>query len=141
MIFEPRDWVWLHLRREGFPKQRQSKLSPRGDGPFRVLQRVNDNTYKLELPGEYNVSATFNVADLSPFLKEDDLDLRTNPSQVEGTDVCMNGDGDEQVRVSLGLVTRARAKRFKESLQTLVRVLGSMETLKAWTGLSKLATR
>ncbi|XP_071923187.1 uncharacterized protein [Coffea arabica] len=64
----PLPWVWLHLRKERFPKQRQSKLSPRGDGPFRVLQRVNDNAYKLELPGEYNVSATFNVADLSPFL-------------------------------------------------------------------------
>ena len=76
----------------------------------------------MELPGEYNVSATFNVADLSPFLNEEDPDLRTNPSQVEGTDdVCTIGDGDEQVRVPLGPVTRARAKRFKESLQALVR--------------------
>ncbi|XP_071928118.1 uncharacterized protein [Coffea arabica] len=54
MTFAPGDWVWLHLRKERFSKQRQSKLSPRGDGPFRVLQRINDNAYKLELPGEYN---------------------------------------------------------------------------------------
>ncbi|XP_027169493.1 uncharacterized protein LOC113769229 [Coffea eugenioides] len=50
MVFEPGDWVWLHLRKERFSKQRQSKLSPRGDGAFQVVQRVNDNAYKLELP-------------------------------------------------------------------------------------------
>nr|GEV95626.1 pentatricopeptide repeat-containing protein At2g37230 [Tanacetum cinerariifolium] len=38
------------------------KLKPRGDGPFRVLKKINDNAYKIELSGHYNVSATFNVA-------------------------------------------------------------------------------
>ena len=84
MIFEPGDWVWLHMRKERFPAQRLSKLLPRGDGPFQVLERINDNAYKLDLPGEYSVSATFNVFDLSPFDIGDDL--RTNPSQEEGTD-------------------------------------------------------
>ena len=116
MTFEPGDWVWLHLRKERFPKQCQSKLFPRGDGPFRVLQRINENAYKLELPREYNVSATFNVANLIPFLGEDNPDLRINPCQVEGTDVCT-----DPVRVLLGPVTLAWAKRFKESLQALVR--------------------
>ena len=59
--------------------QRHSKLLPRGDGPFQVLERINDNTYKLDLPGEYSVSATFNVSDLSPFDVGDDF--KTNPSQ------------------------------------------------------------
>ena len=57
--------------------RRKSKLMPRGDGPFQILEKLNDNAYKLDLPGEYNVSATFNVADLSPFCADDDL--RTNP--------------------------------------------------------------
>ncbi|XP_020961117.1 LOW QUALITY PROTEIN: uncharacterized protein LOC107646376 [Arachis ipaensis] len=55
------DIVWVHLRKERFPTQRKSKLDPRGDGPFQVLERVNNNAYKIDLPGEYNVSATFNV--------------------------------------------------------------------------------
>ena len=34
--------------------------------------------------------------------------------------MCRNEDGYEQVQVPLGPITRVRAKRFKESLQTLV---------------------
>nr|GEX24864.1 hypothetical protein [Tanacetum cinerariifolium] len=48
------------------------KLKPRGDGPFRVLKNINENAYKIELPGHYNVSATFNVADLSPYKGDSD---------------------------------------------------------------------
>jgi hypothetical protein len=65
------------MRKERFPAKRRSKLLPRRDGPFQVLERINDNAYKLDLPGEYNVSATFNVTDLSPFDVGDDL--RANP--------------------------------------------------------------
>ena len=68
--------------KEIFPAQRLSKLLPRGDGPFLVLKRINNNAYKLDFPGEYTVSATFNVTDLSPFDGGDDL--RTNPFQEEG---------------------------------------------------------
>ena len=66
----------MHMHKEIFYTQRRSKLLPRGDGPFQVLKRINDNAYKLDLPNEYNVSSTFNVTDLSPFDVGDDL--RTN---------------------------------------------------------------
>jgi hypothetical protein len=39
-------------------------LMLRVDGSFRVLERVNDNAYKVDLPGEYNVSTIFNLKDL-----------------------------------------------------------------------------
>ena len=87
VVLEPGDWVWLHMRKERFPEQRRSKLLPRGDGPFQVLERINDNAYKMDLPGEYGVSATFNVSDLSPF--DVGEDLRTNPFQEEGNDEDM----------------------------------------------------
>ena len=67
VVFPPREWVWVHLRKERFPSHRHSKLNPQGDSPFQVLELINENAYKIDLPGEYNVSATFNMSDLSPF--------------------------------------------------------------------------
>ena len=90
IIFEEGDLVWLHLRKDRFPTKRESKLSPRGDGPFQILKKVNNNAYKLDLPVEYGVHDTFNVIDLSPFVgtneENDDLDLRTNSFQGGGDD-------------------------------------------------------
>jgi len=55
---------------------------PRADGPFEVLERINKNAYKVDLLGDYGVSATFNVADLSAYQADDYLaDLRIKPSQ------------------------------------------------------------
>jgi len=40
---------------------------------------LNDNAYKVKLPRAYGVSATFNVADLSPSLEDDHLaNIRAN---------------------------------------------------------------
>ncbi|XP_071924861.1 uncharacterized protein [Coffea arabica] len=122
MVFNPGDWVWLHLRKERFPVQHRNKLLPRGDRSFQVMARINDNAYKLDLPGEYNVSATFNVPDLSPYLADDEVDLRTKLSQEEGNDEEVGGAIQvEQVKIPLGPMTRARTKRLYETLQTLVR--------------------
>jgi len=55
VVLQPGDWVWVHMHKERFPNQRKSKLQPRGDGltlTFQVLERINDNTYKIDLPGE-----------------------------------------------------------------------------------------
>jgi hypothetical protein len=68
VVFKKGDLVWIHLRKTYFPTGRYGKLQPRADGPFRVLERINDNAYKVDLLGEYNVSGTFNVADLSPYI-------------------------------------------------------------------------
>lgn len=76
----------VHIRKERFPAQRRTKLHPRGDGPFQVVARINDNAYKLDLPGQYGVSATVNVSDLSPFeFDSGDRDSRTNPFEEEST--------------------------------------------------------
>ena len=70
------------------------------------MERINDNTYKLGLLGEYQVSATFNVTDLSLF--EAGHDLRTNPSQEEGNDgVQARRWSADPLEVPLGPITRA----------------------------------
>jgi len=83
-----------------------------------VIERINDNAYKLDLPGEYNVSASFNVSDLSPFDVGDDL--RTNPFQEEGNDENKGAASRDPLHVPVGPITRARAKRFKEALNGMI---------------------
>jgi hypothetical protein len=68
--FEPCDLVWLHLRKKRFPDLRKSKLMPRADGPLKVLEKINENAYKLDLPVDFGVSPTCNVADSKPYLGE-----------------------------------------------------------------------
>jgi len=56
---------------------------PGADGPFKVLERVNDNAYKVNLLGDYGLSTMFNVAGLSPYLEDEHLvNLRTNSFQL-----------------------------------------------------------
>jgi len=67
VVFQPRDLIWIHLGKERFPSKRKNKLIPRVDGPFEVLERINYNDYKVDLPRDYGVSTTFNVDDLSAY--------------------------------------------------------------------------
>ncbi|KAK1684453.1 hypothetical protein QYE76_045301 [Lolium multiflorum] len=72
MLFKPGDMVWVHFRKDRFPKLRKSKLLSRGAGPYKVLAKINDNAYSIDLPiDEFGVSNTFNVADLTPYDGED----------------------------------------------------------------------
>ena len=86
MIFQEGDLVWIHLRKERFPQERNSKLKPRGDGPFKVLKRINNNAYVIDIPtSKYLMSNTFNMADLTPYCGiEEDLESRTTLSQGGG---------------------------------------------------------
>ena len=56
---------------------------PGSNGPFEVIEKIGPNAYKIDLLGEYGVSTTFNVADLSPYYDEDDQfsSLRSNSNQ------------------------------------------------------------
>ena len=78
---------------------------------------INDNAFKLDLPGEYNISATFNVSNLSPFDVGDDS--RTNPFDKKGNDENQQAFKDP-LHVSVGPITRARSKKIKEALNGLI---------------------
>jgi hypothetical protein len=86
VTFESSEMVWLHLRKDRFPTLRRSKLMPRAAGPFKVLAKINDNAYIIDLPPEFGVSTSFNIADLKTYLGEDEeLPSRTTSLQ-EGED-------------------------------------------------------
>jgi translation initiation factor IF-1 len=109
---EPGDLVWLHLRKERFSELRKSKLMSRAAGTFKILAKINDNAYKLELPPEFGVSPSFNILDLRPYLREED----EMPSR---TTLMQEGEDDEDINTSttiipsieiLSPITRSRAQ-------------------------------
>jgi hypothetical protein len=59
---------------------------PRAAGPFKVLTKINNNAYILDLPSEFGVSTSFNVADLKPYLGEDEELPSRMTSVQEGED-------------------------------------------------------
>lgn len=81
VVYKAGDLVWIHLRPKRVPRGRFNKLQPRANDPFRILQRINDNAYKIELLGHYNVYATFNVIDFSPYesTNDEEVDLESSP--------------------------------------------------------------
>jgi hypothetical protein len=127
LVFEPGELVWLHLRKDSFPAFRKFKLMPRADGPFKVLERINDNAYKLDLPVDFGVSPTFNIADLKPYLGEDDeLESRTTQMQEgEGDEDIATNDTSTPTLVStsptpLGPINRACARRLTHQVSSLL---------------------
>jgi hypothetical protein len=51
-------------------------------GAFKILAKINDNAYKLELPPEFGVSPSLNISDLRPYLGEkDEMPSRTTSIQ------------------------------------------------------------
>jgi hypothetical protein len=83
---KPDDLLWLHLRKERFLELRKSKLMSHDTGHFKILTKINDNAYKLELPTEFGVSHSYNISDLRPYLgEEDEMPPRTTSMQ-EGED-------------------------------------------------------
>ncbi|PHT57353.1 hypothetical protein CQW23_05839 [Capsicum baccatum] len=93
----------------------------RGDGPFQVLERINDNAYKIDLPPEYQVHNTFNVCDLSRVgTVEDDNDpnLRKNSLQ--------DGEDDTGIPSSRPFTrSQARANIVKRALRYPMKLIAN----------------
>ncbi|RDX88375.1 hypothetical protein CR513_30045, partial [Mucuna pruriens] len=63
-VFEEGDLVvsttlsWVYLRKERFLNLRKSKLLSRGNRPFKILRKINDNAYVVDMPQEHGYLET-----------------------------------------------------------------------------------
>ncbi|XP_037497853.1 uncharacterized protein LOC119371562 [Jatropha curcas] len=122
-VFKPGDWVWVHFRKEKFPSQRKIKFDKHGDRALQVLEHIDDNTYKIDLPGKYDVSIAFNISNLSPF--DINADLRMNlfeekgndtnpPLLIHGTQGGKENNMKNPLVLPSGSITRNHAKKYGE---------------------------
>ncbi|GKV08469.1 hypothetical protein SLEP1_g20091 [Rubroshorea leprosula] len=51
-------------------REKLQRQTIRANGPFQIVEKINDNAYKIKILGDYGVSTTFNVADLSPYYED-----------------------------------------------------------------------
>jgi hypothetical protein len=120
--FKPRDLVWLHLIKERFPNLRKSKLMSRADGPFKIIEKINDNTYELKLHPEFGVSPTFNISDLRPYLGEEDEVLSMMMIIQEGKDDVdiTTSDTTTPSIESHGSITRSHSHRLNHQVNSFL---------------------
>ncbi|KAG9450049.1 hypothetical protein H6P81_010014 [Aristolochia fimbriata] len=69
VAFEVGDQVMLRIRPEQFSmlKARKQGLIRQYEGPFRVLKKVGELAYKLQLPAAWKVHNVFHVSQLKPY--------------------------------------------------------------------------
>lgn len=53
--FKERDFALIYFKRAHFSPGKYAKLKPKIDGPSKVLQRIRENVYKIELPESFGI--------------------------------------------------------------------------------------
>ncbi|RDX82699.1 hypothetical protein CR513_36483, partial [Mucuna pruriens] len=118
-VFKKGDIVWVHSIKE------KSKLLLRGDGHFKIIKRINDNSYKVGIPQEYGGSNNFNMVDLSPYdVGTQALNLRSNSLQEGKDDINMVGKGQNHHRslkniettILEGPMTKEKLRKLQEEV-------------------------
>ena len=101
----------VQLRLERYSLGTTTKLHARSGGSFRVLSRMGENTYVVDIPPSWGISSTLNVTDLAAYLALPPHDQPSDPGPFsenefaqQSTPPVLPSDWHEQVEEVLQVI-------------------------------------
>jgi hypothetical protein len=126
-IFNLGDWVYLRLqpyRQNSVAMRKNLKLSPRFFGPYKILQRIGEVAYRLDLPPSAQIHPVFHVSCLKLKIGQHVTVLPTLPP--------VDGHGELKLEPE-SLLSRRMVKRHGRAVtEVLVRWKGALEEDDSW---------
>ena len=76
--FQEGDLVMVYRHKERFLSNSYSKLSKRKIGPYKIIKKIAENTYVVDLPKHIGLDSTFNILDLYSYTGESVKEVSNN---------------------------------------------------------------
>ena len=136
--FEPGDFVYLKLqpyRQKSLKKKFNVKLSQRYYGPFKVLERIGEVAYKLELPSTSRLHPVFHVTVLKKRVG--------NPSLISSDLPAFDTEGNLLIRPIIALRYRnlKKGRGMTKVWQVLVQWQGVPTEEATWEDYDEMVER